>query len=68
MARLAKLEYAEQIQADRELHTQILAEKREAQYNKHYGVCQGIVGDIIDFVTKIGEYRELTNKYVYARS
>ena len=62
MARLAKLEYAEEIQRDKELHSQIMAEKREAQYNKHYEFCQGVVFDIVDFVSKIGEYRELTNK------
>ena len=62
MARLAKLEYIEQTQKDRELHDRIMTERAEATYCKHYDMCSEILGSVVDFTTKVGEYRELTNK------
>ena len=62
MARLAKLEYLEQTKKDRELHDQIMAERAEERYKKHYDMCNDVLLDIVDFTTKVGEYRELTNR------
>ncbi|XP_013409132.1 sperm flagellar protein 2 isoform X2 [Lingula anatina] len=62
MARLAKLEYIEQTRADRELHDKIMAERAEARYRKHYEMCSEVLSQVVDFSTKIGEYRELTNR------
>ena len=62
MARLAKLEYIEQTKKDQELHDKITAERAEAKYKKHYEMCSEIMDNMVDFTTKIGEYRELTNK------
>ena len=62
MARLAKLEYIEQTEKDRELHDKIAAERAEDRYRKHYTICMDELLSIVDFSTKTGEYRELTNK------
>ncbi len=64
MARLARLEYIEQTQKDQELHNQIMAQRAEERYHKHYQQCGEVLGDILDFSTKIAEYRELTNRCV----
>lgn len=60
MARLAKIEYQEQTEKDRELHNKIMAERAEEKYRKHYDYCADILNDIIDFSCKVAEYRELT--------
>jgi hypothetical protein len=65
MAHLAKIEYAEQIRKDQELHNQIMAERAQQTYRKHYDLCADILGDIVDFTCKVGEYRELTNRFEY---
>lgn len=62
MAALHKMEYAEQIQADQELHDKIAAERAEEKYKNHYNMCAEIVDSITDFGCKVAEYRELTNK------
>ena len=64
MAQLAKLEYQEQTKKDLELHSRIMAERAQEKYAKHYSECAGILSDILDFSTKVAEYRELTNQYV----
>ncbi|CAG5136742.1 unnamed protein product, partial [Candidula unifasciata] len=62
-----KLEYAEQIKADQELHDQIAAQRAELRYRRHYDICAGIVNDILDFSSIVVEYRELTNNLVPAK-
>ncbi len=62
LARLAKLEYIEQIKRDKEIHDKIAKERAEAKYRKHYNTCYDILMDIIDFSCKVGKYRELTAK------
>ena len=62
MARLAKLEYAEQTKMDRELHDQIAQSRAEEEYRMHYDMANEILLGMVDFTCKIGEYRELTNK------
>ncbi|GCB82139.1 hypothetical protein scyTo_0022872, partial [Scyliorhinus torazame] len=59
-----KLEHMEKMQREREVHEQIMAERAEERFRKHYNVCRGVVEHIVDLVTKIAEYRELTLKYV----
>lgn len=39
-------------------------ERALKKYDKHYGICKQILGDIVDMALKIGEYRQLTNQYV----
>ena len=67
MARLARLEYIAQTKQDRELHDKIATERKEARYRKHYNICQEVLCDIVDFAAKVGEYRELTDKWVIAK-
>ncbi|XP_072371687.1 sperm flagellar protein 2 isoform X2 [Scyliorhinus torazame] len=55
-----KLEHMEKMQREREVHEQIMAERAEERFRKHYNVCRGVVEHIVDLVTKIAEYRELT--------
>lgn len=62
MARLAKLEYEEQIRKDQELHDKLAAERAEAKYRRHYDSCQEFLLSMVDFSCKVAEYRELTNK------
>lgn len=64
MARLAKIEYEEQMRHDQDLHDRMMAERAQKKYAKHYDFCYDAVSDIVDLVTKIGEYRELTNQSV----
>lgn len=66
MARLAKVEYEEQMRHSQDLHDRIMAERAQEKYAKHYDFCYEAVSDTVDLVTKIGEYRELTNQSVSA--
>ncbi|KAE8636517.1 hypothetical protein XENTR_v10003025 [Xenopus tropicalis] len=60
----AMLDHKEEIRKVQELHDQIAAERAEARYKKHYNLCQEIMNQILDFVIKTGEYRELTNRLI----
>ena len=62
MARLVKMEYLEQTQKDHQLHNEIAANRAQQRYNKHYAMCMDVLLSIVDFATKVGEYRELTNR------
>ncbi|RXM97042.1 Sperm flagellar protein 2 [Acipenser ruthenus] len=57
-----KIDYMEQTHKETELHDAIAAEYAEARYRKHFDICQDVLNQIIDLVTKAGEYRELTHK------
>uniref|UniRef100_A0A673I4P1 Sperm flagellar 2 n=1 Tax=Sinocyclocheilus rhinocerous TaxID=307959 RepID=A0A673I4P1_9TELE len=45
---------------ERELHKQLVADRAQARYRKHFDTCRGILGQIVDLATKAGEYRLLT--------
>ncbi|XP_060703096.1 sperm flagellar protein 2 [Hemiscyllium ocellatum] len=60
LVRQERLEHTEQIQREREVHERIMAQRAEQRFRKHYSLCQEVVEHIIDLVTKIAEYRELT--------
>lgn len=62
MARLARLEYEDEARKEKELHQQLMEEKRAAQYEKHYEICTIDVLELVDLATKTAEYRELTQK------
>ena len=47
---------------EKELHQQLMEEKRAAQYQKHYDICTIDVLELVDLATKTAEYRELTQK------
>ncbi|KAM4051682.1 sperm flagellar protein 2 isoform 2-T2 [Anomaloglossus baeobatrachus] len=60
----AKLDREDEIRRAQELYEQMAAERAQARYKKHYSTCQAIVRQIVDLVTKIEEYRELTNRLI----
>jgi len=62
MIQLQKIENDEQIHQDRELHDRLVKEREQCRYNNHYEFCANVVSGIVDLSTKIGEYREFTNK------
>ncbi|MGH0162104.1 UNVERIFIED_CONTAM: hypothetical protein FKN15_073429 [Acipenser sinensis] len=61
LAKQEKIDYMEQTCKEIELHDAIAAEYAEARYRKHFDICQDVLNQIIDLVTKAGEYRELTH-------
>jgi len=61
---LYRAEHDEEIHQARRLHEQLMSERVAARYNKHYGICQQIVHDVVDLTVNIAEYREFTNKSV----
>lgn len=64
LAKLAREEYEENAAEEKELHNRNMAMKRQERYKKHYESCKNILSSIIDFSSKIIEYRDLTEKKV----
>ncbi|KAK1176110.1 sperm flagellar protein 2 isoform X1 [Acipenser oxyrinchus oxyrinchus] len=67
LAKQEKIDYMEQTRKEIELHDAIAAEYAEARYRKHFDICQDVLNQIIDLVTKAGEYRELTHNLLPAK-
>ncbi|MGH0150273.1 UNVERIFIED_CONTAM: hypothetical protein FKN15_055511 [Acipenser sinensis] len=67
LAKQAKKDYMEQTRKEIELHDAIAAEFADAHYRKHFDICQDVMNQIIDLVTKAGEYRELTHNLLPAK-
>ena len=61
---LYRAEHEQEIHQARRLHEQLVSERVAARYNKHYGICQQIVDDVVDLTVNVAEYREFTNKSV----
>ena len=59
---MAKLEYEEQTRNDKDLHDKIAAERADAKYQKHYNTCKEMMNDVVDFASKVAEYRDLTEE------
>ncbi|XDV21456.1 hypothetical protein PO909_026550 [Leuciscus waleckii] len=64
LAQQERLERSDQIRIEHELHKQLLAERVQARYRKHFDFCRGILGQIVDLATKAGEYRLLTSNLI----
>ena len=60
---MARLEYSEQVRKDKELHDILQADKAEAIHRENIEFCTHVTWQLVDFALKIGEYRELTEKY-----
>nr|XP_009299456.1 sperm flagellar protein 2 isoform X1 [Danio rerio] len=60
LAQQERLERSEQLRIEHELHKQLAEERAQARYQKHFGICRDILGQIVDLATKAGEYRLLT--------
>ena len=61
---MAKLEYMDQAQKDKEWHDLIAADRAAAKYKEHYEMCKSIVNQIVDLSCKAGEYRNLTDNLI----
>ncbi|XP_077097866.1 sperm flagellar protein 2 isoform X4 [Siphateles boraxobius] len=64
LAQQERLERSEQIRMEHELHKQLVAERLQARCRKHFDICRGILGQIVDLATKAGEYRLLTSNLI----
>lgn len=64
MAQQAKLERVEEMKKELEICKKIYAERAQNKYKKHFATCKDIVEQMIDFATKVGEFHQLTEKYV----
>lgn len=64
LASQAKLDHAEEMKKEIEMCQKIAAERSQNKYDKHFAICKDIMGQMVDFATKVEEYRQLTGKYV----
>uniref|UniRef100_A0AAY4BY74 Calponin-homology (CH) domain-containing protein n=1 Tax=Denticeps clupeoides TaxID=299321 RepID=A0AAY4BY74_9TELE len=64
LLRQAKLEHAEEIQLEIELHKRLMVERAHSRYQKHFNICKEIINQIVDLATKAGEYRLLTGSLI----
>ncbi|KAL1783577.1 sperm flagellar protein 2, partial [Sigmodon hispidus] len=64
LAKQAKIDFAEQILREKEIHEKIAAERAQARFEKHYGLCADILDQILDLCTKVADYRLLTNNLI----
>jgi len=64
LAQQAKLARAEEIRKELEFCNRIAAERAHSRHKKHFESCKDILGQIVDLATKVGEYRQLTGRYV----
>uniref|UniRef100_A0A3P9BPT8 Calponin-homology (CH) domain-containing protein n=1 Tax=Maylandia zebra TaxID=106582 RepID=A0A3P9BPT8_9CICH len=64
LAQQAKLDRAEEIKKELEFCNRIAVERIQRKYKKHFENCRGILEQIMDLATKVGEYRLLNGKYV----
>ncbi|XP_052599103.1 sperm flagellar protein 2 isoform X4 [Peromyscus californicus insignis] len=61
LAKQAKIDFAEQTFREKEMHERMAAERAQARFEKHYGICAEILDQILDLCTKVADYRLLTN-------
>ncbi|KAM4615776.1 sperm flagellar protein 2 [Polymixia lowei] len=64
LARQAKLDHAEEIRKEIELHNRIAGERAQNRYRKHFKSCREVLEQIVDLATKVGEYRLLTGNLI----
>ncbi|XP_054439986.1 sperm flagellar protein 2 [Pteronotus mesoamericanus] len=64
LAKQAKIDFEEQAMREREIHEQIVVERAQARYQKHYVICAAILDQILDLSTKVADYRMLTNNLI----
>ncbi|XP_053454848.1 sperm flagellar protein 2 [Nycticebus coucang] len=64
LAKQAKIDFEEQILREKKVHEQIAVERAQARFKKHYSICTEIMDQILDFSTKVADYRMLTNNMI----
>ncbi|XP_041643683.1 sperm flagellar protein 2 isoform X2 [Cheilinus undulatus] len=67
LARQAKLAVAEEIKQELEFCSRMAAERAQSRHKKHFTICKGIVEQIVDLTTKVGEYRLLAGNLIPAK-
>ena len=50
-----------------ELYRANLASKAELNYRRNYQLCREVLLLVVDFATKMAEYRDITEKYVHSK-
>ncbi|XP_051875825.1 sperm flagellar protein 2-like [Pristis pectinata] len=60
LARQERVEQAERREREREVHERLMADWAERRFRRHYQLCQEVVAHILDLVTTVSEYRQLT--------
>ena len=55
------------LKVQRERRKQLLLQRAREHYEKHYSMMMGIVREMVMLSAKIGQYRELTEGYVWTR-
>ncbi|CAK6950682.1 sperm flagellar protein 2 [Scomber scombrus] len=64
LARQVKLDHADEIRKELEFCNRIAAERAQSRYKKHFKNCNGILEQMMDLATKVGEYRLLTGNLI----
>uniref|UniRef100_A0A3Q2V1T2 Sperm flagellar 2 n=1 Tax=Haplochromis burtoni TaxID=8153 RepID=A0A3Q2V1T2_HAPBU len=64
LAQQAKLDRAEEIKKELEFCNRIAVERTQRKYKKHFENCRGILEQIMDLATKVGEYRLLNGSRI----
>uniref|UniRef100_H3DH17 Calponin-homology (CH) domain-containing protein n=1 Tax=Tetraodon nigroviridis TaxID=99883 RepID=H3DH17_TETNG len=64
LASQAKLDHAEEMKKEIEMCQKITAERSQNKYDKHFAICKDIMGQMVDFATKVEEYRQLTGNLI----
>lgn len=64
LAQQAKLDRAEEIKKELEFCNRIAVERTQRKYKKHFENCRGILEQIMDLATKVGEYRLLNGNRI----
>ena len=62
LALLEERERKERLRHHRKIYRKNMADKAEKNYQINYDMCSKIVLQIINFATKMAEYREITKK------
>uniref|UniRef100_A0A8C9S639 Sperm flagellar 2 n=1 Tax=Scleropages formosus TaxID=113540 RepID=A0A8C9S639_SCLFO len=59
-----QLEHEQETQRETELHRQITAQRAQARYRSHFDTCREVLDQILNLVTKVGEYRLLMDNLI----
>lgn len=62
LAQQEKVAREEEIRKDVELCTRISAERSQNKRKKYFNHCKELLNQIVDLATKVGDYRQLTEK------
>ncbi|XP_048854234.1 sperm flagellar protein 2 isoform X2 [Brienomyrus brachyistius] len=67
LAQQARLDHADELCREKEMHDRIAAERVQARRKKHFDACQDVLGQMVDLATRVGEFRLLTGNRIPAK-